>query len=137
LGLLQPGQLVGRTILVVDDNRSIVELLTQLLEQAGAEVGPCLCTEDVLQAIRSDPDAWDLLVTDFDMPDMDGGQLARAARALKPDLPVLLCTGAPGPHLERHRHQPLFDAIIGKPATPASVTAGALTALAARARLAG
>jgi PAS domain S-box-containing protein len=137
VGLLQPGQLVGRAVLVVDDNGSIVELLTQLLEQAGAEVGPCLCAGDVLQAIRSDPDAWDLLVTDFDMPDMDGRQLARAARALKPDLPVLLCTGAPGPHLERHRHQPLFDAIIGKPATPDSVTAGALAALAARAHAAG
>ncbi len=130
----QPGcRLAGRTVLVVDDNLSIVELLRGLLEQMGAEVGPCGCAADVLAALGSDPQAWDLLVTDFDMPDMDGAALAAAARLLKPDLPILLCTGAPGPHLERHRHQPLFDAIIGKPPTAESVLAGAEAALAARA----
>lgn len=127
------GQLAGRTVLVVDDNRSMVTLLTHLLERAGAEVGPCSDGRDVLEALRSDPGAWDLLVTDFDMPEMDGGQLAVEARRLKPDLPILLCTGAPARHLERHRSDPLFDAIIGKPATLDSLTAAALAALAAHA----
>jgi PAS domain S-box-containing protein len=127
------GQLAGRAVLVVDDNQSIVELLQGLLEQAGAEVGPCHSAADVLGALGSDPEPWDLLVTDFDMPEMDGATLAAAARKLKPDLPILLCTGAPGPHLERHRHQPVFDAIIGKPATLESVVAGSETALSARA----
>lgn len=127
------GPLSGRAVLVVDDSRSVVELLTHLLERAGAEVGPCLSGRDVLETLRTDPEAWDLLISDFDMPEMDGGQLATEVRRLKPDLPILLCTGAPGPHLERHRRQPLFDAIIGKPATLDSLTAGALAALAARA----
>lgn len=127
------GPLSGRAVLVVDDSRAVVELLTHLLERAGAEVGPCLAGRDVLETLRTDPQAWDLLVTDFDMPEMDGGELAVEVRRLKPELPILLCTGAPGPHLERHRRQPLFDAIIGKPATLDSLTAGALAALAARA----
>lgn len=133
-GRLAPaGPLVGKTILVVDDSRSVVELLRLMLEKAGAEVGTCLSPHDALDTLRSDPLAWDVMVTDFDMPDMDGGQLTAAARTLRPDIPVLLCTGAPGQHLERHRRQPLFDAIIGKPATEQSLTAGICAAFAARA----
>ena len=67
--------------------------LTEMLECAGAEVGPCVNPADALAALREDPDAWSLMVTDYDMQEMDGAALVQAARALRPDLPVLLISG--------------------------------------------
>lgn len=131
------GLLAGRGVLVVDDNPAVVGVLAELLEQAGAEVGPCLEGADALAAIREDPDAWYLLVTDFDMSGMDGAALAQEARALKPDLPVLLCTALPEAHRSSAARAAMFDAIIGKPVTLSSLLDGAEAAIQARARTVG
>jgi PAS domain S-box-containing protein len=131
------GLLVGRGVLVVDDNPAVVDVLAELLEQAGAEVGPCLEAADALAAVREDPDAWYLLITDFDMPGMDGAALAQEARALKPDLPVLLCTALPEAHRSSAARAAIFDAIVGKPVTLPSLLDGAEAAIQARAAKSG
>jgi PAS domain S-box-containing protein len=121
--------LKGRAVLVVDDNPAVVDVLTELLECAGAEVGPCLEARDALAAIKEDPDAWALLITDFDMPGTNGAELAARARRIKSDLPVLLCTALPEQY---GRHDPAghtFDAIIGKPVSLDSLLAGAEAAI--------
>jgi CheY-like chemotaxis protein len=121
--------LKGRAVLVVDDNPAVVDVLTEMLERAGAEVGPCLEARDALAAIAEDPDAWSLLITDFDMPGTNGAELAARARRIKFDLPVLLCTALPEQY---GRHDPArhtFDAIIGKPVSLDSLLAGAEAAI--------
>jgi PAS domain S-box-containing protein len=125
--------LKGRAVLVVDDNPAVVDVLTELLEGAGAEVGPCLEARDALAAIDEEPEAWSLLITDYDMPGINGAELAAQARRLRPDLPLLLLTALP----EKHRRQDpsfrIFDAIIGKPVTLDSLLAGAEAAIEAAA----
>lgn len=119
----------GRAVLVVDDNPAVVDVLTELLEGAGAEVGPCLEARDALAAIDEDPDAWALLITDYDMPGTNGAELAAQARRLKPDLPVLLCTALPEQHRRQNTAPHSFDAIIGKPVSLDSLLAGAESAI--------
>lgn len=118
----------GQSILVVDDNPDVVELLSELLERAGAEPGPCADPNDALSALIEDPEAWNLMITDYDMPGMNGLVLADKARRLRPDLPIILCTAKP----DLHRDGGLFDAVLGKPVDPAQLVSTALTAIQAR-----
>lgn len=120
------GALSGRSVLVVDDEPAVVELLAELLERAGAEVGPCIEPEDALSALADDPHAWALLVTDYDMPGMSGAELASRARAIRPDLPIVLCTALPESRLSDRS----FDAITGKPITGDRLIAAVESALA-------
>lgn len=106
------GRLDGRSILVVDDQESVLEVLTTFLEKAGAEVAPSSEPEEVLEALQEDPDSWDLLITDFDMPGLSGDELAQRARAFAPNLPVILVTALAG---VKGRSGKVFDMVVGKP----------------------
>lgn len=105
------GRLDGRVILVVDDQPDVLEVLTAFLEEAGAEVAPSTDPADVLEALHDDPDIWDLLITDYDMLQMNGAELAGQARAVVPGLPVVLVTALAG-LVRRHGGA---DAVLGKP----------------------
>lgn len=124
--------LAGKAVLVVDDHPAVVGVLSDFFETAGAEVGPCLDANDALAAIIDSPDSWALLVTDYDMPGIDGAALAKCARQLRPDLPILLCTALTGKHVQRESNEGLFDAIVGKPVTRTNLLAGAAAAIANR-----
>lgn len=106
------GRLDGRTILVVDDQKDVLDVLTAMLEAAGAEVAPSTEPADILAAIEGDPGAWDLVVTDFDMPGMSGADLAAAVRARAPRIPVILVTALAG---IAGRSGARFDAVLAKP----------------------
>jgi PAS domain S-box-containing protein len=86
------GRLDGKSILLVDDSEELLRVLSIFLERAGAEV--CVSTNpfDILESIKADPDAWDLLITDFDMPGMNGAELARAVKIIDPQIPIVLIT---------------------------------------------
>lgn len=127
--------LAGRTVLVVDDNPTVADTLVAMLEEAGAEVGPCIDPQDAIAVLQDDPGSWDLVITDYDMPGMNGAQLARALRRARDDLPILLLTALPRVHKLHQNQVGLFDGVLGKPATTAQLAAAAAAAIdAARAR---
>ncbi|OQX17655.1 MAG: hypothetical protein BWK76_09950 [Desulfobulbaceae bacterium A2] len=80
-------------LLVVDDEESIREFLQILLERLGYSVTVSGGSLEALALIERDPASLDLLITDMTMPHMNGSELSRRALALRPDLPVILCTG--------------------------------------------
>jgi len=82
----------GETILIVEDSDSVRELTATLLHKFGYR---CLSAADVESAlaILRGPETVDLLLTDVGLPGMNGRQLADAARAWRPALPVLFLTG--------------------------------------------
>ncbi len=126
-----PGDvLAGKAVLVVDDNEAVVDTLVAMLEQAGAEPGPCLDAGDALLAVEEDPGAWDLVITDYDMPGMNGAELATRLRAIRPDLPVLLMSALPRARTGPARPGDLFDAVLAKPASMALLLDAARSAMA-------
>jgi len=81
------------SVLLVDDEKELVELWTEILREHGYRVTGFTSSRDALEAFLSAPDGYHLVVTDLTMPEMDGFQLCREIRRLRPRLPVLLCTG--------------------------------------------
>lgn len=80
-------------VMVVDDESVIRELANQFLSQAGYQVDIFANGQEAWQALSQTPDYWDLLITDQTMPEMTGEQLAVRALEVRPDLPIILCSG--------------------------------------------
>ena len=82
----------GRLILV-DDEEALALLGKQQLERQGYEVEAYTSSVRALDAVRAEPERFDLVITDQTMPEMTGVTLATELRHLRPDLPIILCTG--------------------------------------------
>ena len=80
-------------ILVVDDEAILVELNTQRLSRLGYEVSTMTSSVEALEFFRKEPDRFDLVVTDYTMPNLTGMDLARELMKIRPDIPIILCTG--------------------------------------------
>jgi CheY-like chemotaxis protein len=80
-------------ILLVDDDDDLRRLLRALLEGDGYQVFSCRDASRALKVFTSRGDI-DLLLTDFQMPQMSGVELSRKIAEMKPDLPVLILSGA-------------------------------------------
>lgn len=80
-------------ILLVDDEASLLKLGRRQLESLGYRVEIRQDPLDALSAIASDPSGFDLVITDMTMPRMTGDQLVEKVLEIRPDLPVVLCTG--------------------------------------------
>ena len=80
-------------ILLVDDEEQIIDIEQQILERLGYKVTPKTDSEEALEEFAAQPDRFDLVITDMTMPKMTGDQLARRMMAIKPQIPVILCTG--------------------------------------------
>jgi CheY-like chemotaxis protein len=80
-------------ILFVDDEPAIEELAERLLGGLGYEVVTCPNARDALNLFRSDPARFDLVITDMTMPGMTGDRMAMEMLCIRPELPVILCTG--------------------------------------------
>ena len=79
-------------ILLVDDDHSVREVTVQMLEDLGFTVIAADSGDDALQLLTQGAEV-DLLLADFAMPGMNGGELARAVRVRHPELPVVFVTG--------------------------------------------
>lgn len=80
-------------IMVIDDEDIIVRTEKVILEMVGYRVTGFIDPFKALQAFREFPDNFDLVITDMTMPDMVGVQLAAEILAIRPTLPIILCTG--------------------------------------------
>lgn len=81
------------SILVVDDEDAIVLLLKRMLETLGYKVTERRSSADALEAFLANPDKYDAVITDMTMPGMTGDQLTAELLAIKPELPVIICSG--------------------------------------------
>ncbi|MCA9473333.1 MAG: response regulator [Nitrospirales bacterium] len=81
------------SILFVDDEETIVRLGQELLTHLGYTVTVRTNSVDALDLFRSDPQQFDLVITDQTMPTMPGDALARELLRIRPELPIILCTG--------------------------------------------
>ncbi len=80
-------------ILLVDDEEAIVRLERQMLMRLGYRVTSRTSSVDALDVFRANPLAFDLVISDMTMPNMTGDKLAHELNAIRPDIPVIICTG--------------------------------------------
>ncbi|MHC1742544.1 MAG: PAS domain S-box protein [Syntrophobacteraceae bacterium] len=80
-------------ILLVDDEPMIVDMSVKMLTQLGYRVTASTDPTEALATFRSDPDRFDLVITDFTMPRLTGMDLAKGILVIRPETPILLCTG--------------------------------------------
>lgn len=89
-----PGQIMPPgCVLVVDDEKDIVAIISRYLNKDGLTVHGMTDSRLALERVRANPFAFDLLLTDCDMPFLSGPALCRSVHEVRPDLPVLMVTG--------------------------------------------
>lgn len=91
--VIADGRNERRHILYLDDDKALVSLMKRLLERRGYRVSSFDRQEEALAALRAAPDAFDVVVTDYNMPGMSGLDVARAVRTIRADLPVAVASG--------------------------------------------
>ena len=87
----------GERVLFVDDEESLVFLMTKMLQRLGYQVTGCTSPEEALEMFRSDPRNFDIVVSDLSMPQMSGVDLARELLQIRPGMPILIASGYFGP----------------------------------------
>jgi len=80
-------------ILLVDDEKSLVNIGTEMLEQLGYKVVGKTNSLKALNAFSAKPEEFDLIITDQTMPHLTGAELAKKIFLIRPDIPIILCTG--------------------------------------------
>ena len=88
-----PAQGAKEHILLVDDEVALVQLNKQILENLNYTVTARTSSIEALEAFQANPDKFDLVITDMTMPNMTGDILTRELLKIRPDVPVILCTG--------------------------------------------
>jgi signal transduction histidine kinase/CheY-like chemotaxis protein len=80
-------------ILLIDDEEQIVSMEQKMLENLGYEVTARTDSSEALREFSEKPQNFDLVITDMTMPHITGDELAQKLLDIKPDIPVILCTG--------------------------------------------
>jgi two-component system cell cycle sensor histidine kinase/response regulator CckA len=79
-------------ILIIDDEKRMVQNGREVLENLGYRVTGHTSSREALEMVRRQPKKFDLVITDFIMPQMNGIELAQELSRLRPDMPIILCT---------------------------------------------
>jgi CheY-like chemotaxis protein len=83
----------GQSVLYVDDEESLVYLVTRVLQRLGYRVAGFTDAHEALAAFRLDPAAYEAVVTDLSMPSMSGIEFAAHILSLRPEVPVVMTSG--------------------------------------------
>ncbi len=102
-------------LLVVDDEQPVRRFCERALGQLGYAVKTEERPQAALDAIKIDPDAFDLVIADYQMPDINGLTLARRIRKIRPNLPVVLFTGFSENVSEAEARNAGIHEIVSKP----------------------
>lgn len=110
--------LTGReAILFIDDEKSITEMAREALTQLGYRVEALSSPEDALALFKLNPGYFDVVITDMTMPKMTGITLAEKLFKIRPDIPIIICTGHSALIDEEKAGQLGFAAYLAKPVT--------------------
>lgn len=80
----------SRRVLYIDDDEALLDLYTRVFTRAGHRLTGYADPRMALEALRAEPAAFDLVVSDLNMPHMSGEQVAMAVREMRPEMPVVI-----------------------------------------------
>ena len=104
-------------ILLVEDDPAVRKVTTQLLEHLKCNVVAVAGGKDAISRIKDQSNCFDLVMTDYSMPDMNGVELTMSLKSLLPHMPVILCTGADSGADDRFMFESGVTEILPKPFT--------------------
>jgi CheY-like chemotaxis protein len=105
----------GQRVMYVDDDEALVFLIDRALTRKGFVVTTFTDPRQAVAALHASPLAFDLVVTDYNMPGYSGVELLREARLIRPELPVALASGYVTPEIEKSALAEGARALIHKP----------------------
>jgi two-component system cell cycle sensor histidine kinase/response regulator CckA len=105
----------------VDDEVQIVKLNRNILEGLGYTVTATTSSLEALKKFRADPQSFDIVITDMTMPDMTGDRLAKEIKNIRPDIPVIICTGYSEKMSEKEAKEHGINKYLMKPIIKASL----------------
>ena len=115
--------------LVVDDDQTVLELTAAVLRTVpGSEVVACGDSRAALEILFAEPESFELVVTDFNMPGMDGIELAQAVHERAPQMKVLMVTGSDLHGVSARCGE--LQALLPKPYAPTELLAAVQSVLA-------
>jgi CheY-like chemotaxis protein len=110
---LSPGH--RECVLVVDDEEALVNVMEQKLTRLGYEVVACHSGVEALRQFRATPDRFAAVITDQNMPQLTGTDLALEVIRARPHLPVILCTGSGSALVRTRALKPAIRECVLKP----------------------
>ena len=111
------------TVLLVDDEEMLVDLGTSILQSLGYSVVSSQSSAEALKIFTGDPKRFDAVITDFTMPYMTGFELAEEFLRIRPDTPIILCTGFSSQVSEEQAHEAGIRAFVMKPYNMSEIAA--------------
>jgi PAS domain S-box-containing protein len=123
-------------ILFVDDEKDIADMGEATLQGLGYQVTVIKDSAEAVRVFSETPDLFDLVVTDQNMPNLTGMDLAREVLSIRPDIPVVLCTGY-SEKVPLNTEQAGIRGYITKPVTRRELAAGIRHALDGHRRASG
>lgn len=99
----RPIQKGSERILLVDDDKKVAFMEQHMLEKLGYQVTCHLKSLEALEAFRKMPRDFDLIITDLTMPELTGYELCERIFEIRPDIPIILCTGY-GDHINKKKY---------------------------------
>jgi signal transduction histidine kinase/DNA-binding response OmpR family regulator/CHASE3 domain sensor protein/HPt (histidine-containing phosphotransfer) domain-containing protein len=122
---LEHAELRGKRALLVDDNPTNLRILGLQAESWGMVPQACMTPEKALSRLAAG-EAYDVVITDMHMDEMDGVEFARRLRAVRPRLPIVLLSSG---SVRQTPDAALFDTVLSKPARQMALRDAVVTAL--------
>ena len=111
----QPPAGGNERVLFIDDEATLIEIGVQMLEKLGYHVTAVQDSKKALDMFKVHPEKFDLIITDMTMPGLTGVSLTRELTRIRPDLPVILCTGFSNDITETSARQAGIKSLLMKP----------------------
>jgi PAS domain S-box-containing protein len=89
----EPARGHGEHVLYVDDDETMVLMVEHILERSGYRVSSFQDAHDAIEAVRENPADFDFVVTDFNMPECSGLDVAQELHGIRPELPIVISSG--------------------------------------------
>jgi DNA-binding response OmpR family regulator len=105
----------ARTILVVDDERAVREVVGAMLASLGFDVVLAADSAEALERFRTEPNRFDAVLLDATVPGPAGADTAQELRRIREGVPILLSSGFTEQEVARRMHMDSRDGFIKKP----------------------
>ncbi|NNF15956.1 MAG: response regulator [Gammaproteobacteria bacterium] len=112
---LHPPKPMSKTVLIVDDDEGVRRIGQMILERLGCRVESAADGENALRKLTNLKDSIDIVLLDVAMPGMNGNEVSARLRSIRPDIPIIFCSGYAADAVEPAPHSVGYTGFLRKP----------------------